>query len=55
MGGEIRTVALPYGLDYGAAIAFAERIGADNSLFFELLPQIEGLIVRSHRRAEDDT
>lgn len=54
MGGVIKTVALPYGLDYGAAIAFAERIGADNFLFFELLPQIEGCIVRAHSRTEGE-
>lgn len=46
--GQVRSsVAGVYGLDFAAAIAFAQGIGAANDLFFEMLPEVEGLIVRS--------
>ncbi|GEM_PF-741160 len=38
-----------YGLDFGAVIALADGLGAANFLFFDLLPEIEAIIVRSYR------
>lgn len=38
-----------YGLDYGAVITFADKLGALTPLFIELLPEIEAIIVRSYR------
>jgi len=37
-----------YGLDFGAVIRLAEGMGAASPLFFDLLPDIEGIMVRSY-------
>lgn len=50
--GMQRTFSHAYGLDFAAVIAFAERLGAANALFLELLPEIEGIVVRSYLRDE---
>ncbi len=49
-GPVVRTGAHAFGLDYAAAIAYATAIGAANSIFYELLPEIEARIVRSMAR-----
>lgn len=46
--GKVRTGAHACGLDYTACFAYATAIGAANSIFFELLPEIEVLIVHSY-------
>lgn len=43
-----------YAVDYGAVLATAEALGADRRLVAELLPRVEGLIVGSYRREDDD-
>lgn len=48
--GVQNTLSRAYGLDFAAAISFAESIGGANGLFFELLPEIEGIIVRSYQQ-----
>lgn len=40
----------PFALDFGACIAFADRMGADSDLFIELLPVVEQQIIRSYRK-----
>ncbi len=47
--GALQSVARVHGLDFAAAIALAEGMGAANFLFFDLLPEIEAIIVRSYR------
>ena len=37
-----------YGLDFGSVIRLAEGMGAASPLFFDLLPDIEGIMVRSY-------
>lgn len=50
--GTMRPVPLVTGLDFGAIIAFADRLGANSDLFIELLPEVEAIIVRASRAGD---
>jgi len=44
----VKLISLAHGLDFAAAIAFAESMDAANHLFLDLLPEIEAIMVRGH-------
>jgi hypothetical protein len=48
-GGGIASRTDTYGVDFGAVLAYARAIGAPVALIADLLPDIEGILVRSHR------
>jgi hypothetical protein len=48
-GGGIASNTYTYGVDFSAVLAYARRIGAPEALIAELLPDIEGILVRSQR------
>ena len=49
--GQVRAVmGGVYALDFAAVLLLAEAMGALNTLFVELLPEVEPIIVRAYGR-----
>lgn len=48
--GRIELVTRAIGLDYAAALAFAQAMGTGGTLFTEILPEIEWAVVSGFNR-----
>lgn len=53
-GGQVRaTLRGPYGLDYGAILAFGGAMGADLGMVAEALPAVEAILVKAYAEESD--
>ncbi|HEY0105205.1 MAG TPA: hypothetical protein VGB91_03915 [Rhizomicrobium sp.] len=51
--GGMKVFRVASGMDFGAMLALADSMGAKNSLFVDLLPEIEAIAVRGFNSAND--